>query len=152
MHIVRAVCVVSMLAMSSVMGAQPAAFEFDSGSSHHPEGFGAWRVRWDASGFAITHQVRDRVIEYPPVRLAPEDDAALRALIDAAGLDRRGDAVPPAAPGRPVATFRTGNGDRGRSVRVWVDWDRDGDPIVRLTHKIGELIEKHTGVTPVLRS
>ena len=27
-----------------------------------------------------------------------------------------------------------------------------GDPSVRLIQKIGELIEKHTGMTPVLRS
>jgi hypothetical protein len=149
MHIAAVVCLVSTLAMSSAMGAQPAVFEFDSGSPHHPEGFGAWRVRWDESGFAITHQVRDRVTDYPKVRLAPEDESALRALIDAADFETRGDTVPSAAPGRPFAVFRVGS---GRVVRVWVDWDRTGDPIVRLTDKIGELIEKHTGVTPVLRS
>jgi hypothetical protein len=132
MHIVPAVCVVSMLAMSSAMGAQPAVFEFDSGSPHHPEGYGAWRVRWDESGFAITHQVRERVTDYPKVRLASDDQAALRALIDAADFETRGDTVPSAAPGRALAMFRVGS---GRAVRVWVDWDRTDDPIVRLTHK-----------------
>ena len=141
-----------MLAMFSAMGAQPAMFEFDSGSPHHSEGFGAWRVRWDESGFAITHQVRERVTDYPKVRLAPEDEAALRALIDAADFTTRGDTVPSAAPGRAFATFRIGSAGSSRVVRVWVDWDRTDDPIVRLTQKIGELIAKHTGVTPVLRS
>ena len=151
MRIVAALILASTLATSSFMAAPP-VFEFDSGSPNHPEGFGAWRVRWDASGFAVSHQVRDRVTDYPPVRLAPEDESALRALIEAATLETRGDSLPAGAPGRPMAVFRTGRGGDVATVRVWVDWDRAGDPIVELVRKIGELIEKHTGVRPVLRA
>jgi hypothetical protein len=92
------------------------------------------------------------VTDYPRVRLAREDEAALRALIDEANLEARGDILPSAAPGRPFASFPVGSGARVRTVRVWVDWDRADDSVVRLIRKIGELIEKHAGVTPVLRS
>lgn len=152
MHIVPTLCLLSMLAASSAMSAQTDVFEFDSGLSHHPEGFGAWRARWDESGFAITHQVRDRVTDYPKVSLAPEDEAALRARIEEANLRARGNILPSAAPGRAFASFRVGSGGDVKPVRVWVDWDREDDSVVRLIRKIGKLIEKHTGVMPVLRS
>lgn len=127
-------------------------FEFGSGSPHHPEGFGAWTVRWDDTGFSITHRVRDDVIEYPPVSLAGDDEAELRKLIDAAALERREDSHTPGTPDRVPASFRIARGEHVTTVKVWVDWDRPDDPVVQLIQKIAALIEKHTGVTPVLAS
>ncbi len=133
--------------------AEPAmTFEFNSGASHHPEGFGAWTVRWNNSLLCIAHQVRDKIEKFPPVSLSSQDKAELQKLIDAANLESSAPTLAPTAPGSVPATFRITRGEKINTTKRWVDWDRSADPVLILIKKLAELIEKHTAAKPVLQS
>jgi hypothetical protein len=124
-------------------------FEFDSGSPNHPEGFGAWRVRVDGDRISIVHQVRENVRQYPEMTLSDHDQRELQDSIDAARLDEQRQTSSQGVPDQPIATFRVGRGD-ARTVRVWIDGRKTDDPVVKLLHRLADLIEKLTGTRPVL--
>jgi hypothetical protein len=140
------------IAAGAIAGGSGMVFEFSSGAPNHPEGFGAWTVRWDGRQLAIEHRVRDRVTRYPAVAPAAEDSAALGKLIEAARLEEGARELRAAPPGRVPASFKIRRGAKETTAKVWVDWDRPGDPVTQLVRKLGELIERHTGTRPVLIS
>jgi hypothetical protein len=124
-------------------------FAFNSGSPHHPEGFGAWTVRIEDDRLRIEHQVRDKVTRYPEARLSAQEQTELRELIDAARLEKLPSESPRAIPDQPRVSFTLGQGAASRTFQTSIDWTKT-DPLVTLVRRLAALIEKFTGAKPVL--
>jgi hypothetical protein len=141
---------VILLAAVFLFGARVMNFEFSSGATHHPEGFGAWSVKWDGRAFVITHQVREQKKQYPPATLSSQDERELLALLEQARQQELTDNGGRVVPDRVQASFTFTTGADSKTIRTWVDRNRQDDALAKLMRKIAQLIEKHTGVKPVL--
>jgi hypothetical protein len=142
------------LALVSLFLFAPASdvFRFDSGGAHHFEGYGAWRVTVDREGnLAVAHQVADKLREFPAVRLAPEEAAALWKTIDAAGLVESSIPGRPGVPDEVVVTFGLAKaGAEPVAVKLWAADIAQRPPLAVLGAAMEALIAKHTGEKPVL--
>jgi hypothetical protein len=124
-------------------------FDFSSGGGWLPRGFGEWNVGVMRDGlFHVSHNVRGKVKNYGKFTMTPEENAEVWGLLDrvqAAGLkssDR------PLAPDEAVYTLTIGGGPRLQTMKVARNDVKDD--LLDLVKCLGALIEKYTGVKPVM--
>ncbi|HEY2980652.1 MAG TPA: hypothetical protein VGJ22_05690 [Anaerolineales bacterium] len=127
-------------------------FAFSSASAHDSDGFGEWRVRAEESGrLSIEHNLLGAVTDFGSFRLSPSENASLWDLIADAALEARGAAHRAAVPHEAMLAFALSAQETLHSVQLWATEAFADEPIARLIENMGNLIEKYTGTTPVLR-
>jgi hypothetical protein len=135
-----------VLFLSGCASTERQRFEFSSGGAWHFEGFGEWRVAATSDGqLGISHDVQGKVKDYGKFTLTKKENAELWNLIGRVkmvSIDR------PLVPDETVYTLKLETGTGTQTAKI--PHNDAKDDIKALTKHLGALIEKYTGVKPVM--
>lgn len=127
-------------------------FAFSSAAAHDTGGFGEWRLRAEESGrLSIEHNVPGAVTDFGSFFLSPAENASLWDRITAAAFEQRLPSHRPAAPQEVLLAFALSAQETLHSVQLWADEALADETIACLIEDVEQLIEKYTGVKPVLK-
>lgn len=128
-------------------------FAFSSATPHDADGFGEWRLRAEESGrLSIEHNVLGAVTDFGSFSLSPAENASLWDRITAAAFEQRFASHRAAAgPHEAMLAFALSAQETLHSVQLWANEALADETIARLIEDVEQLIEKYTGVKPVLK-
>ncbi len=128
------------------------SFEFKSGGAYHISGHGEWIVSLKSDGvFEISHDVGGEIEDYGSYALTGEERSRLWGLtlnFDRAKIES---SVRMGTPDEVMYIIIVKENNESRTTNIWIDDAREIDEVTKLVDYIGILIEKYTGVVPVLR-
>lgn len=127
-------------------------FEFSSGGAYHPQGFGEWQVRLTGDGtFSIIHKVAGEITAFGSFTLTEQENATVWELVQTAQLGNLETAQRPGVPDEVEYTFVLTDNAEPRTIKIWINDARKSDKIIALVDAIGDFIELHTKMKPVLK-
>jgi len=121
-------------------------FKFASGTAHHPEGMGEWRIDLDTNGeVAIEHRLFDTVTEYDSFTLTEAENQLLWAHIAATDIP----SLPvtferPGIPDETAHIFTLYTQNKILTVQMWADDAAENPDLLALTDQLFLLIETYT--------
>ncbi|VVC03388.1 Uncharacterised protein [Candidatus Bilamarchaeum dharawalense] len=118
-------------------------FEFSSGGTFHPEGFGSWFFRLEDRVVTISHNIKGQIKNYGEFYLDESDSDKIWNLIDNANFKQ---STRSGQPDEPKYLFAIKN----QKMEIWSGDARDDEKLVSLIDHLTVLIEKYTKKKPVL--
>jgi len=134
------------------MSKEATIFEFHSGGAYHFQGFGEWIVSLESEGrFAIQHNVRGEIKDYGSHSLSPIQADTLWELIQGIDFEVLIESKRMGVPDEARYGFSLRDETADRRVAVWAGEALAQPAIVTLLEQTAAIIEKVTGIKPMLK-
>jgi hypothetical protein len=147
--IITAIVLLSTALVGAALGR---TFEYSSGGAYHFEGYGEWLVIVDDDGdMTITHNTYDdEIVDYGPYDLTAAEVAGLWEAVDAIDLEDIYFEPRPGVPDEVSCRFEVKGEGEDVVLATWINDIREHKGLADIINYCGALIQKYTGVKPVL--
>ena len=126
--------------------------EFNSGGENHPSGYGAWYVRLCGDGsLLVVHSVGEETKSRDAFVLTKYEARKLFSLFCAVDIKRMETYIRPGVPDEVRYSFSLKDGSGVYNKSVWINDARKNTAIMALVAYLETIIEKYTGIKPVMR-